>query len=194
MNSNLILGTLGGSLFFAWVIMSFITLCRASNKIKILTWVLALIVAFIPFGPYQVSTWFYGFFGQLSFPSLFFTLYGPYQLITQRETRISGPSLYFHIPIFFISLTLFMSALGASMIDVYSWGYGNSISIAISIWALALVFFKQWKDWAFLCLVLCGYALGLSESTNFWHSLTDPLLLIYSLCVIIAHYNRKRKS
>ena len=189
MNISFIFGSIGASLIFAWLALRLVSFFSKSFSYRIAIWLMALITAPIYFKNFSITSYIYGLLGCLSPITLVLILFDSYQLIFTKKPPKCSVSFYFVI--FFSSLLLYLSALGVSMIDVYSWGYSFSIFIAIGVFASILFYFGDTNAFLILNLSLLWDFFCLSNSTNSWDSFTDPILFIYSFYTILTFLRKK---
>lgn len=86
-------------------------------------------------------------------------------------------------------------ALGVSMFDPYSWGYG-SITFLISALVLASVCgIGGWAKGVWIMgAAIIAWSLHLHESSNLWDYLIDPVIAIWALCSAVSGALRARKE
>jgi hypothetical protein len=88
-----------------------------------------------------------------------------------------------------IALTSFLFypfALGLTMFDPYSWGYG-SIIFVVAVMMMALLFFFTKRSWEALMISLAviAWSIHWHESTNLWDYLLDPFLAVWAIIISI---------
>jgi hypothetical protein len=84
------------------------------------------------------------------------------------------------------SILFYPFALGLTMFDPYSWGYG-SIIFVVAVMMMALLFFFTKRSWEALMISLAviAWSIHWHESTNLWDYLLDPFLAVWALMVSI---------
>ena len=84
------------------------------------------------------------------------------------------------------SILFYPFALGLTMFDPYSWGYG-SIIFVVAVMMMALLFFFTKHSWEALMISLAviAWSIHWHESTNLWDYLLDPFLAVWAIIVSI---------
>jgi ABC-type Fe3+-siderophore transport system permease subunit len=84
------------------------------------------------------------------------------------------------------SILFYPFALGLTMFDPYSWGYG-SIIFVVAVMMMALLFFFTKRSWEALMISLAviAWSIHWHESTNLWDYLLDPFLAVWAIIVSI---------
>jgi hypothetical protein len=84
------------------------------------------------------------------------------------------------------SILFYPFALGLTMFDPYSWGYG-SIIFVVAVMMMALLFFFTKRSWEALMISLAviAWSIHWHESTNLWDYLVDPFLAVWAIIVSI---------
>ena len=83
------------------------------------------------------------------------------------------------------ALLLYPMALGATWLDPYRWGYGDSRFIAaLLVLALLAWFMRAWLTVACVCAAVLAWVARTHESTNLWDYLIDPWLAVYALLTL----------
>jgi hypothetical protein len=84
------------------------------------------------------------------------------------------------------SILFYPFALGLTMFDPYSWGYG-SIIFVVAVIMMALLFFFTKRSWEALMISLAviAWSIHWHESTNLWDYLLDPFLAVWAIIVSI---------
>jgi hypothetical protein len=182
MSLDVFLGRMEALLLLAWMSMELGALLVSSRRIRVGVWLFALLLGTLNFGSnIDAASWLFGALGRLSAPTLLLCLYGPFLLLADEDWGQTKPGRSFFWGILICAAALYPSALGAVQMDVYSWGYAAWPVVGVAIWALVLLKLGDWVGWSLLCFSLVWYASGLSGSANYWDSLIDPVLTIYSL-------------
>ncbi|MCF8181023.1 MAG: hypothetical protein K9J26_06450, partial [Limnohabitans sp.] len=86
----------------------------------------------------------------------------------------------------FASFLFYPFALGLTMFDPYSWGYG-SIIFVVAVMMMALLFFFTKRSWEALTISLAviAWSIHWHESTNLWDYLLDPFLAVWAIIISI---------
>ena len=84
------------------------------------------------------------------------------------------------------SFLFYPFALGLTMFDPYSWGYG-SIIFVVAVMMMALLFFFTKRSWEALMISLAviAWSIHWHESTNLWDYLLDPFLAVWAIIISI---------
>jgi hypothetical protein len=84
------------------------------------------------------------------------------------------------------SILFYPFALGLTMFDPYSWGYG-SIIFVVAVMMMALLFFFTKRSWEALTISLAviAWSIHWHESTNLWDYLLDPFLAVWAIIISI---------
>jgi len=84
------------------------------------------------------------------------------------------------------SILFYPFALGLTMFDPYSWGYG-SIIFVVAVMMMAFLFFFTKRSWEALMISLAviAWSIHWHESTNLWDYLLDPFLAVWAIIVSI---------
>ena len=84
------------------------------------------------------------------------------------------------------SILFYPFALGLTMFDPYSWGYG-SIIFVVAVMMMALLFFFTKRSWEALMISLAviAWSIHWHESTNLWDYLLDPFLAVWAIIISI---------
>ena len=103
--------------------------------------------------------------------------------------------LAFKFAIALIAIGFYPFALGLSMIDPYTWGYG-SIPFFIAVLFAALVCgLANWsKGIWIIAIAILAWAAHWHESANLWDYLLDPFLAIWAFLAIFGALYRRRRD
>jgi hypothetical protein len=84
------------------------------------------------------------------------------------------------------SILFYPFALGLTMFDPYSWGYG-SIIFVVAVMMMALLFFFTKRSWEALMISLAviAWSIHWHEATNLWDYLLDPFLAVWAIIISI---------
>jgi hypothetical protein len=94
-----------------------------------------------------------------------------------------------------LAVVFYPFALGISMFDPYTWGYGSN-AFLISILILALVCgLAGWTKGVWIIgAAIIAWSLRWHESSNLWDYLLDPVLAIWALFAAWSGLWRQRKE
>jgi hypothetical protein len=148
----------------------------------------AVVVAFMPFEPYSLSTFMYGATGELSVTTVALLMMallskllgGP--LLPQGEKRLLAAL------VFVSGALLYPGALGFWYHDFYADGYRSGL-FGYFVLAVVLVFFvcRVWKLAVLFLAAWIAWRLSLGNSSNLWDYVLDIWVFIWSLGVWIKY-------
>ncbi len=94
----------------------------------------------------------------------------------------------------FISLSVFIPALGFTGLDIYALGYGSRLLFAVmTLVTIFLVYQKSPLSYIFIAYIV-AFNLKLLPSENFFDYITDGILFFISLGILFTRPYRTRKS
>jgi len=165
--------------------------------------VLALIAALLPIKGLIIGSYIFSLTSYLSVSSML--LLAAYLLLSCAGTRCQllrsywdSPGQWLPIGCFFVlsGLLLYPLAGGLTMFDPYRLGFaGSPASIALPLYLMAWAVICILRGWYLLlllivCAVLAFY-LKMLPSLNLWDYVMDPLVVIYSLFMLLKHLCRR---
>jgi len=101
----------------------------------------------------------------------------------------------FKVSIAIVAVIFYPLALGLSMLDPYTWGYG-SIVFLIGVLVFAVICgLANWnKGLWMIALAITAWTFHWHESTNLWDYLLDPFLGIWAIGSIVNSFRLKRRE
>lgn len=127
--------------------------------------------------------------GDLSFTTLILCTLG---LSRIRNISIKKPTIVF---IAGFSIIFYPLALGISMFDPYSFGYGsNTFLLAIIIFAGLLIIKNYLLEALIIAIAMIAWSLHWHESANFWDYLIDPFIAAWAIIMSLRFIIRSKSS
>ncbi len=127
--------------------------------------------------------------GDLSFTTLVLCTLG---LSRIRNISIKKPTIVF---IAGFSIIFYPLALGISMFDPYSFGYGsNTFLLAIIIFAGLLIIKNYLLEALIIAIAMIAWSLHWHESANLWDYLIDPFIAAWAIIMSLRFIIRSKSS
>lgn len=127
--------------------------------------------------------------GDLSFTTLILCTLG---LSRIRNISIKKPTIVF---IAGFSIIFYPLALGISMFDPYSFGYGsNTFLLAIIIFAGLLIIKSYLLEALIIAIAMIAWSLHWHESANLWDYLIDPFIAAWAIIMSLRFIIRSKSS
>ncbi len=146
---------------------------------------------FTPFTPLELPLAAYvrGFTGELSITSMLI-LWTAY--FSPKETHVLAAM---KVWIALVALAFYPLALGVSMLDPYTWGYGSiALLAAVIITALIAWLAGSNRIAIILATAILAWAAGWHESANLWDYILDPFLGLWAIGSLIGSAWRARAA
>ena len=184
---SVILPHIGAALVAACLGLALIRRFTNAKVHLVIAFIASFTLTLLPLREFPASHYLRVLTGDLCILSFVWLTAGTIQTLLNGERIRSKQDRFTAIAALVISLFLYPSALGLSPLDTYSFGY-SPVYLGPFIFFLFVlaVWLNYWIMASSAVLALAAYHFGLMESNNLWDYLIDPVILIYSLCILVS--------
>jgi|GEM_PF-156005 len=182
---------IGGSLVVACISL---TLTRKFAQQLIwprIIFFLALIICLAPLADFSLSHYIRVITGDLSITSLIWLGFSAYLSLTRTDQTPQANEIAIAAVIVAVAMVLYPTALGLTYFDLYKFGfYPIVLGPVVFVVFGYCVWFRYRLAATLLAAGFICYAIGALESDNLWDYLLDPVIVIYSIYVLITSRTR----
>ena len=196
--TSLIEIAISSAILLAWLAQSLFFKEDGSGRIVALRVLVCFVLANLIFWPVftlftplelPLAAYVRGFTGELSITSmlLLWTAY-----FSPKEIHVP---VVMKVWIALVALAFYPLALGVSMLDPYTWGYGSiALLAAVIIMALIALLAASIRMPIILALAILAWAAGWHESPNLWDYILDRFLGLWAIGSLIRSAWRARAA
>ncbi len=153
--------------------------------------VLALIICLAPIANFSLSHYIRVITGDLSITSLIWLSFSTYRSLTKTDHAPHTNEITIAAVIVAVAMILYPTALGLTYFDLYKFGF---YPIVLGPVVFVVFGYCLWFRYRLAATILAAgficYAIGALESDNLWDYLLDPVIVIYSIYVLITSRTR----
>lgn len=185
------IGLLGTLLVILAVPLTFIRQPRVPRQFIVITLLTAFAIALFPVHDLMIAGYVRGIIGDLSITSMILLMYFIIEAYSGKTHFSAFEKQRLHRCILLLGLILYPFALGLSLLDSYSLGYGNFWLIPVFVVIIAGLIIGQ--SWIILAMLICGisgYVFHIMESSNLWDYLIDIWIFLYCLLAFVCRQGK----
>ena len=176
----------GAALVAACIILTLLRRFSDRRATMVLCFAFSFVILLIPISNYAASHYIRVLTGDLSIFGFFWLGAAAVQVLATGSRFYTRQEHHIAMALLIAALVLYPSALGLSPLDSYSIGYlPNSLGPAVFILFLCALWLNYWVAAAGLTTALLAFYFSALESNNLWDYLMDPVIVFYSIFILI---------
>lgn len=186
--TSMLLPHLGAALIVSFIALTIAERLQLSINVRRLVFsAVFVVVCIVPLPEYPASHYIRVITGDLSVTGFLVFMLACVSALSRYDSW-SGVKVGVSSVIVLTAIALYPTALGLTYFDLYAHGF-----YPIVLGPVLMVFFA-WLLWfgyalqaTFLAAGFFVFALGLLDSDNLWDYLIDPVVVVYSIAIVIKH-------